>query len=133
MTVSNTIGTNIKQEVLLEFPDGKIVKTVLINESIDAPVGQAIYIAFVKGEPIAYRLDRHDEVHSLGYASQRSTLTGQEFLLLLAPVSGTLFGISSTFMPDKYYENGEMKEHHAGQVVAGLGLAGTALSMRVEK
>lgn len=128
MSVSNTVRTNIKQEVLLEFPEGKIVKTVLINESIDAPVGQAIYIAFVKGEPIAYRLDRHERVHSLGYASQRSALTGQE-LLLLAPVSGTLFACSFAFMPDKYYDNGEMKEHHAGQVVAGVGLVATALSI----
>lgn len=129
ITVSNTIGTDIKQDVLLEFPNGKIVKTVLINESIDAPVGQAIFIAFMKGEPVAYRLDRDDQVHSLGYASQRSSLSGQEFLLLAAPVAGTLFGCAYAFIPDKYYENGEMKEHHAGQVVAGVGLAVTALSI----
>lgn len=129
ITVSNTVGTDIKQEVLLEFPNGKIVKTVLINESIDGPVGQAIFIAFMKGEPVAYRLDRDNEVHPLGYASQRSSLSGQEFLLLAAPVAGTLFGCAYASIPDKYYENGEIKEHHAGQAVAGLGLALTALSI----
>lgn len=133
VSVSNNIRTNIKQDVLLEFPDGEIVKTVLINESIDAPIGHAISIAFVKGEPIAYQVNRNGEIHALGYARQQSTLTGQEFMLLIAPVAGTLFGISSTFVPDKYYENGEMKEHHAGQFVAGLGLAATALSMWVMK
>ncbi|EKT4523426.1 hypothetical protein QEM13_002692 [Pseudomonas putida] len=129
ISVSNNIATDIKQDVLLEFPDGKIVKTVLINESIDAPVGHAIFIAFLKGEPIAYRLSGDDQIHSLGYTSQKSSMTGKEFMLLLAPVAGTLFGFAFASTPDKYYENGQMREHHAGQAVAGVGLAVTALSI----
>lgn len=128
VSVSNNIGTNVKLELVLEFPDGDLLPVILLNESLHAPVGKKILMAFKEGEPIAYQVTPVGQVYPLGYVTEKSSTGSQEFWGLTMPLAGTFFSLALLALPLTYYEDGEMKNYNGGKIVAAAGLAFTALA-----
>lgn len=81
VSVSNNIGTHVKLEALLEFQNGDLLPAILIDESLHAPVGKKILMAFKSGEPVAYQVTPNGEIYTLGYISERETFTFQDFIM----------------------------------------------------
>ncbi|UVL90961.1 hypothetical protein [Pseudomonas sichuanensis] len=133
ISVSNTVSTNVILDVVLEFPDGDLLPIKLINESLHAPIGQKILMAFKGGEPIAYQVTPMGKVYPLGYTTNVSEFTLKDFGYLACFGSGTFFSGAMIFMDESYYRNGEMKPYSATKVVSALCLAGVGLATYVTK
>lgn len=133
VSVRNNIGTNVKLEVVLEFPDGDFLPIILINESLHAPIGKKILMAFKKGEPVAYQVTPIGEIYPLGYIRDRDTFTAQEFMLMALPVVGTMSSLGLASVSDTYYENGEMKVYNGSRITAAVGMVAIALSIYITK
>ncbi|SEM38824.1 hypothetical protein SAMN04487857_101505 [Pseudomonas sp. ok272] len=131
VSVTNNIGTDVKLEVVLEFPDGDLLPTILINESLHAPVGQKILMAFKEGQPVAYQVTPVGAIYPLGYVTRKSTLSAQDVMFMAIPIGGTIAGVGMACTSDSYYEDGEMKPYNASRLTGGLGLAAISLGIYV--
>src|SRR5690606_29238547 len=105
VSVSNTVSTDVVLDVVLEFPDGDLLPIKLVNESLHAPVGQKILMAFKSGEPIAYQVTPMGKVYPLGYAAEVSEYTFKDFGYLACFGSGTFLAGAMIFMDQSYYED----------------------------
>lgn len=133
VSVSNNIGTHVKLEALLEFQNGDLLPAILIDESLHAPVGKKILMAFKSGEPVAYQVTPNGEIYTLGYISERETFTFQDFIMFALPGVGTFFSLVSLAVTQTYYEHGEFKTYNGNKIVVAAGLAVTALSVYIAK
>lgn len=133
VSVSNTVSTDVILDVVLEFPDGDLLPIKLVNESLHAPVGQKILMAFKSGEPIAYQVTPMGKVYPLGYAAGVSEFTLKDFGYLACFGSGTLFSGAMIFMDQSYYEDGKMKVFSATKIVSAVCLAGVGLATYITK
>lgn len=128
VTVNNTVSTNVDLEVLLEFPNGEILPFHILNESLYAPVGSKILMAFKDGKPIAYKTSPGGAVYALGYTNEKYGLSSSEFFLMV-PFVGSIIAGMLLFASETYYKNGEIVPDYTANVVAALGLGGTALAV----
>ncbi|WP_143486063.1 hypothetical protein [Pseudomonas sp. PA15(2017)] len=131
-TVTNTLHTDIVLEIILEHSDGEFKKYELVNESLDAPVGKKILMAFKDDKPCGYQVTPRSPVCSLGYTSQKGSLSGQDFWFCIMPGAGTLIGLFMLYNDETYYQDGEMKVYNPAKVsglISLLGVACTCLLM----
>lgn len=133
VSVSNTVSTDVVLDVVLEFPDGDLLPIKLVNESLHAPVGQKILMAFKSGEPIAYQVTPMGKVYPLGYAAEVSEYTFKDFGYLACFGSGTFLAGAMIFMDQSYYEDGRMKVFSATKIVSAVCLAGVGLATYITK
>ncbi|MBO0493395.1 MULTISPECIES: hypothetical protein [Pseudomonas] len=133
VSVRNSIGTSVKLEALLEFPDGALLPAILIDESLHAPVGKKILMAFKSGEPVAYQVTPNGEVYALGYITEKETFTFQDFTMFTLPGVGTFFSLVSLAVTQTYYEHGEFKTYNGNKIVVAAGIAVTALGVYIAK
>jgi len=105
---------------------------MLTNESLQAPVGQKIIMAFKDGDPIAYQATRTGRIFKLGYLNNKS-FNGfidavQAFVAFALPVIGTFFSFGMVVENWYFYKDGKMQVFNESKIVSGVGLAAVALA-----
>lgn len=125
-TVTNHVHTDVVLELLLEHANGEFKKYEVVNESLEAPVGQRILMAFKDNKPCGYQVTPTGVVRSLGYTSEKGSLSGQDFWICIMPGGGTLLSLVMLFNDEKYYENGEMKVYNPMKLAGLVSLVGVA-------
>lgn len=131
-TVTNTLYTDVVLELLLEHSNGEFKKYEVVNESVEAPVGQKILMAFKDGKPCGYQVTPRSPVYSLGYTSEKGSLSGQDFWFCIMPGAGTLISLYMLFNSETFYQDREMKVYNPAKIsglVSLLGVLFTCLLM----
>lgn len=123
-TVTNNVYTDVVLELLLEHSNGEFKKYEVVNESLEAPVGQKILMAFKDDKPCGYQVTPTGIVRSLGYTSEKGSLSGQDFWFCIMPGGGTLISLVMLFNDEKYYQDGEMKVYSPVKISGLVSLIG---------
>ena len=125
-TVTNNINTDVVLKLLLEHSNGEFKTYEVVNETIEAPVGQKILMAFLGDKPCGYQVTPTGVVRSLGYTSGNSSLSAQDFWICIMPGGGTLLSLVMLYNSETYYQDGEMKAYRPARVAGLVSLLGVA-------
>lgn len=123
-TVTNHVHTDVVLELLLEHSNGEFKKYEVVNESLDAPVGQKILMAFKDNKPCGYQVTPTSPVYSLGYTSEKGSLSGQDFWICIMPGGGTLLSLVMLYNSETYYQDGEIKAYRPARIAGLVSLIG---------